>query len=413
MTRNLSLALQLLSVLAFTGAGIYLRNILLFFYPETRKVTDIFLLLFFILSPFLLKAALLCMSDMLSMFFISGGIYHLLLYLRRANDKDLWWTVFFMGNAFLARLPAAVILIIPALITLYTCLIRGKKVRNLFIILSLAGLALLPFAWVLKDYSPSTHAIPVFAQWDPLNYFRSAFQHPDGYFAYRLPNLLYAGYNIIHPGYFFAGFILLFAGGIRHYYKRYMGLIWIPAIIYAFFIAGFPYQNSRFMILSAPFWAVLVFPGFHRIYLSVQKKKGLSTIMLIAIFLIQGLLFTYAFRPIWKRNQLEKDISESLRQFPPGELYTFDMDVALRSYGIPQETLSMWENEITAFSAGSLVLFNPDKFERQWEGKNPMINWKRLESGYQLEMIEEFSDGWGLYRIKIYSPHSTQNNFVY
>ena len=80
-------------------------------------------------------------------------------------------------------------------------------------------------------------------------------------------------------------------------------------------------------------------------------------------------------------------------------LYGFDYDVALEGRGLDFIYKNMYDEFYDDFKVNDLVLFKPPIVAKQWEGKNPMKNWNRLEQSYQLDIIKTFDDGWNLYQI--------------
>jgi hypothetical protein len=48
-------------------------------------------------------------------------------------------------------------------------------------------------------------------------------------------------------------------------------------------------------------------------------------------------------------------------------------------------SVNMWYDELDSVRISALVLFNEQKFELQWEGRNPMINWHFIQRNYNLK----------------------------
>ena len=123
--------------------------------------------------------------------------------------------------------------------------------------------------------------------------------------------------------------------------------------------------------------------------------------------IFQALLFGRAMLPSMKRMALEKRIAEHLNnqytmvstENDSTILYSFDIDVALKSRGIPFKSINLFKEVITTFNVGDFVLFNEDKLMLQWQGLNPMINWEFLKKNHELSLVSDFGDGWRLYLI--------------
>ena len=60
----------------------------------------------------------------------------------------------------------------------------------------------------------------------------------------------------------------------------------------------------------------------------------------------------------------------------------------------------MFQQRYDTFETGALVLFNPDKFAVQWQGRNPMLNWQHLKNNYVLAPVATTPEGWQLLYIK-------------
>ena len=170
-----------------------------------------FLWCFLFFSPLVLRASFLIMSDILCMFFIVGSFYHFFNFENAADPLDLILLVFYSFSAVMTRYTAAIILLIPGIITSIK-LIREKKFPQFFFQDALAAFVLLPHFLIKANNSTSFIHHEFFTDWSPVNFLKSGFiTLGGGSERYRFPNFIYSFYNIIHPGYFFMGvFLLLF-----------------------------------------------------------------------------------------------------------------------------------------------------------------------------------------------------------
>jgi len=116
--------------------------------------------------------------------------------------------------------------------------------------------------------------------------------------------------------------------------------------------------------------------------------------------LFQLVLCSLAFKTIFLRNDLEQIISQDLTTYKNQTLYSFGIDVALKSRATAISHISLFDKKHTSFENGGLVLFNEKRFSNQWKGENPMINWNHLKEKYTLTELEEYSNNWKLYRIE-------------
>jgi len=133
---------------------------------------------------------------------------------------------------------------------------------------------------------------------------------------------------------------------------------------------------------------------------SYHKNPLIKNFLIMSVIIIQLLLYGYMFNNIYKQNKLEREISNYLKDFPGRIIYTFSIDPALRSYKVKNLIINLWEEKITDYKTSSLILFNEQKFAKQWAEKNPMINWKYMMANYPTKKIKQFEYGWELYEIE-------------
>jgi hypothetical protein len=88
-----------------------------------------------------------------------------------------------------------------------------------------------------------------------------------------------------------------------------------------------------------------------------------------------------------------------MMHYPGKKLYTFSIDMALKEYGVTNETVSLWSNKIDFFEPNALVLFNFADTRQQWKEMNPMLNWESLSRDHHIKLLENFPEGWNLYEI--------------
>ncbi len=168
----------------------------------------------------------------------------------------------------------------------------------------------------------------------------------------------------------------------------------------ALFMAGIPFQNMRFLMPSFPLAVVLLFPAFQRFSNRFLRQTILKTAFFIGVVIIQILLIFKYSATIYQANRLEKQIAASMLAYPNRPIYTFSTDPALRSYGIESEIINLWRESLTEVDSTALILFNEQAFSRQWEGKNPMINWRFIQENYELNTLERLPNGWELCEIR-------------
>jgi hypothetical protein len=166
-------------------------------------------------------------------------------------------------------------------------------------------------------------------------------------------------------------------------------------LVYALFLAGIPFQNERFLLPSFPLVLILFFPALDRLC----NRLGSFSWTLLVLIGLQLFFSWFWLSPILERNKLERSLAKNMAPFQGAALYSFDVDIALEARGLQFEFRNLWKENYTSFEPNALVLFNPSKFETQWKGKNPMLNWEKLTKSEKLKLVREFEQGWKLYRI--------------
>jgi hypothetical protein len=68
-------SMQIISIISLIISCILLEKILILLYQEQRILVRIYVLLFFFFSPYILRASIVAMSDMLSLVFILAAFY--------------------------------------------------------------------------------------------------------------------------------------------------------------------------------------------------------------------------------------------------------------------------------------------------------------------------------------------------
>jgi hypothetical protein len=394
---DVNFSMQLISLLAFVGVFIYTIKVLqLIFLNEGNRFLYAYCFLF--LSPLVLRAAFLIMSDMLCLFFIMGAFFHFFKYRKEESLADFAVLTFYSLSAVMTRYPSFVVLILPGILTIRQLLIKKELLRTLLAI-CIAALVLLPHAIIKAKNSTSFIFHEFFMDWSPVNFFRSEFvTQGGGAENYQLPNAVYSFFQVLHPGYLFIGPLLLLLLKKDHFRSIEVKVIAFSVLIYALFLSGIPYQNIRYVLLTFPLGLICLYPAY-MIFNTFITKKKLFVPVTIAILSIQIALFCYVFNIFYQRNKFEKEVFSALEGYPKNTLYTFDLDVALRSYHTKHQLVNLITSEIV-FKNKALVLFNDQLFNAQWVNTPLALNWSSLNSSHELHQLKTFENGWKLYEIK-------------
>jgi 4-amino-4-deoxy-L-arabinose transferase-like glycosyltransferase len=396
-------ALQLISILAFTGTVIYVRKLIIELYKPAENAVDLFVLLALVLSPYMLRASMVVMSDSLCTFFVTAAFYHFIKYKRGIETKHLVWFAFCALAAVNTRYGAFVLLITPSVIIAYT-FFKNFKIKPFLLALVIVLALILPHL-LLRSKDPLAFINHDWlVDWSFTNCFKSKFTNANGYAHYALPNVVYVFYNFFHPDFCFAGLILGICTILNFRKNRVadIGVICISILLYALFIAGTPLQNLRFLQLSFPLVALLLFAGYTELYSRHNwfKKPFVIGVYSIVMF-IQLAAFSHAFLSFYEDNQTEKRVAQAVLKHPGIPIYTFSINGALEAYGVQNRLIELYNIKLDStniIKGPKLVLFNEDQL---YQGNIPPIviaNYEYLRTHYKQSAAEDIKGGWSLYR---------------
>jgi hypothetical protein len=236
--------------------------------------------------------------------------------------------------------------------------------------------------------------------WSVKNFFRSSFNTVDGYADYALPNVVYSLFNWFHPAFIFIGALTLPFIRKVYFQTTLMKIILASILLYAFFLAGIPFQNLRFLLLSFPLVLIILFPP--AINLFNRMGYRVRSWVISGILVLQLTLFIRVFIPFYNYNYLEKSIATEIKRThsPESTIYTFEMEGALNSYGVRNRIVGIWNSIQDSIEVPSLLLFNVNKFSKQWAGTNVMKNYERIRQEKNVNHLKSFEDGWELSQIE-------------
>ena len=390
---NLLFVLQFVSVISFL-----LTIILVSVISKEALIQDsnsaTFAILTVGLSPLMMINGLVVMSDMMSLVLVLFALYS---YKKFYDFNSARWAIVFVVTSVIAtmtRYACFVILIIPSIFLIFS-LIKRKQYKYLLLSVFSGLIFVIPHV-LIRINSPlgfvkHSHIL----NWSSLNYFRSSFDTADGATSYYLPNILYAFSNILNPQFSVFFLVLMFFVRRNDFKSVFTKIMLSSIIVYAVFLAGVPFQNKRFLILSFPLISAVLYPAFLRFIQLVNLK-----IIFLVIIPVQSFLFYNNFKKVSERNQLEKKWANVISQTNEKYLYTFDIDIGMRSYDTSKTVFNLWLKQYDSFQTPSLLLFNENKFKEQWKGHIPMINYNFILEQYELEPLISDKYGWELKKIK-------------
>jgi len=392
--RDSAISAQLISMFAASATvwmtSSYLQSV---YANASERISYILILL--LLSPLFFINSLLIMSDMLATAFVMATFFMAHRLQTQPTDNGYFLLLFYAACAVTTRYAVAPLIVLPVI---YFFRIPMSTFRPLVLvkcaIISLAPA--IPHMLLRGGESSAFLAHPWLVSWSLGNWPIRSFQTLDGFANYTLPNFIYAGSALFHPGFILPGGILLLFLRPTDI-KKHLLLIGSIAL-YGFFLAGVPFQNLRFLLPAFPLCLIVLFPGWQRLHKwlsSIHFRYALYT-LLVAIQLL--LIMRYA-NPLYQANKLEKTIAIEIKQQDNLPIYTFWIDLSLRSYDVKNEIINLYYDKLASAKTPSLLLFNPQKFAVQWQGKNPILNWEFLKTTYSLQPIKVLPQGWVLYRV--------------
>lgn len=387
---NAILSLQLTSIISLTISAFLLIQIIQSFHKDSN-LAIVFVAISYLLSPFAVRSGIVIMSDAIATMFCLLTTYFIFV---STNTYKIFFALLFASFALLSRYATAVVLFPLIAFELFNG-IKQKQWLFIFCGCSIALILMyLNFAYWASTKGSTQHEW--LQSWQLKNIFLRSFTTADGSSTNTLPNIIYAFKNIFYPGFLLPFLALLFFLKKEDFEKKTSQLILSSVLLYAFFLAGIPFQNERFLLLTFPFVIVLLFPAFLRM---TELKPFMKYSPLFFTILALPLIVRAAY-PMYQLNQLEKDIGEQLANYQGKTLYAFDIDVALQGRGYHFDYRNLWEKKYDHFDKNSLVIFNEEKFFKQWENKNPMLNFTSLKNNYTLTVEKNLPEGWTLFSIQ-------------
>lgn len=394
-----ALAGQIISLFCLYGITYYLEKLIKLFNSNHRYL-KVFILTTLLLSPYVLRLGVVMMADTLAILAVVATTYFAVQYKNQQTTKTaiafLFWAAFAGFSRYAALVPIA-----PLLIWVGFLWLRKPRLKHLLGLIAPSLMLIIHF--YLEAGGSDFLGHHFIAHWDFMNLFRSSFitepelQIPNE--VYQYPNLIYYVFALFHPG-FFLGSVLILAFNlkrIKDYIKQFPLIVFLSILVYIIFLAGITYQGSRYLSLIYPLFLLFLYPAFADSMEKVQQHQNKVVLLLIVI---QLALFSRAMYPTFQLNQFEQSLTKSLENYQGEVLYTFEVDVALQQRKLDFDFRSIWQKELKVFEPNALVLFNEERISKKFKGKNPMLNWEKMNQSMQLIEIEKLDSGWNLYRLE-------------
>lgn len=393
-------AAQLVSGLSLLGAFAAGATALARRSPGDARLAVVYWGVSFALAPFVFRASLASMSDVLAVAFLCGFLFRAFERERDGKPLDLAAASFFAVAAVTTRHPFALVLA-PAAAVLAVRTLRRRDLAAAGLAVAAALLALAPTLLLARGGAASPLHYPGLQGWSLANVFSRATEISGGTTTHTLPTGVFAISNAVNPGFFVLGVPLLLAARKEDFSSPLPRGLAAGWLLSALFHAGVPEQNDRHLLASFPLVPFLLFPAFARVARSrlaalPRFAPPLAVALLVAL---QLGLAARACRAMLAAHRLELEVAAVLRETPAPTLYTFALTPALATRGVPQRLVDLWAAPPDDARPGDLVLFAPERFGTQWKDRRPMTGFESLAKRFDLVPLRQLGGGFTLFRL--------------
>ena len=150
ITKSPIISLQLISIASLAVSTHFLKRIIDTLYARPKQST-LYVFLFFVLSPYILKQGISIMSDLLALSFLLIAWYYLMVFNANLKARHLYIGVSFSLLSIMTRYPAFVILL-PLLLQTGACFFKHKQlVQHLFGLVPIALLIMIPHFYIRME----------------------------------------------------------------------------------------------------------------------------------------------------------------------------------------------------------------------------------------------------------------------
>jgi hypothetical protein len=385
-------SLQAISLVASGFCYIGFCRLLNLVYPDGRqRQRYAFLLLF--MSPYFLRAAFSALPEMLAMSFMVWSLFFCVKWQRRHKIKH---AALALGLAILA-IETRYTLLFLLLQVLSVMVSVARKRLSHFLLLVFTGITAITPVILFK----STDLLdflnhPWLHHWSPAHLIdrQSTFGN-----TYSLPNGLAVLALFVHPGFCFLSIPLLWISAKLPEVAGKNRLLITGLFSFLFFIACLPVQEFRLLLPALPLMLLLLYPAYERL-VYMFKSRNLRVGLYLLATLLQLALCMRSMAPVIQLQREERMVASALRMVGEGRLITFEMDGALRTYGVPQEVVNLWFAPNPVLNAGDMLLIKPLKLETEYRDSPAYSLYIRLKQHRRLIYLRSIGSGWELYRIR-------------
>ncbi|CAG5087802.1 hypothetical protein [Parvicella tangerina] len=344
-------------------------------------------------SAYFFRICFTSMSDGLTTLFVTLTFYKFFQFETKRETKSLYWIIVFAALSVFTRYAAFPLILIPACFSFWI-LVKQKEWKFLFF----GGITTVIFSTLfvlLKDTSPNQilgHSIV--KDWSIANYWKSSFKNEQGNLKYALPNIIYALYPFGHLGFLWLTIPILLLNRKISQITKYKW-VWISLGVYLLFIAGIPFQNKRFLVLTVPLVFMALIPSV--LNLMARQKKRIVTTGFLGILVANLILSVYSFEKVFYIQQQEQRLYAKISTFEIERLNTFEVDLALKQRGFKGVLINLWKVDSVEPQHGDYFLINSSKWGTQWNHHQLMKNVNKILSFEGIELVEEYENGWQLW----------------
>lgn len=391
-------AAQAVSALAWMAAWGLGARLLTRLHDGAGRLGLVYWTVSFALAPYVVRAALCSMSDLLGIALLLAFLLAALEYERNAAPAQLVAAALALGLALGARQPLALVAA-PIVLRLAWLATTRRAIVTLPLAALAGALVLLPSLWLMGGaHAVTAGQYPGLRGWSAANALARRLVSADGVQDYSWPTLAFAFSSVVHPGFLSCGALWLAGARARDLAGGFERALACGHLVFALFMAGVPYQHERHLLASFPLVVLLLFPAARRLVASVATRSLLALALVIATMQL-GLAWRALRAPI-SAQRLERAVAERLRSYPSTTLYAFWLTPALRTRGVPQRLHDLFDGPPPRPSRGELLLFAPERFAEQWRGRGPMRAWERLSRDFALVPREIFELGFTLFELR-------------
>lgn len=351
------------------------------------------------LSPYMFRAGMIVMTDMLAALFVLLTFTCYDWWLKTSKNSFITLMLFSAALATMTRYGSFILIVFPFIFSIKR--LQKEHIRYYLLGFTLGLIVCIPHFYVRWNNSDAFLQHSALHDWSFLHFFNIPEHSFQGLLGLRLPNIIIVLSPFVHPGFFMLGIVSLgslFYSKIDKKYRVY----WIAILVYLLFIAGFDNKelpmNMRYFIICQP---LILSAMLSKIFLLPQNilKRG---ILLLPVILLSSFVLTIStIRKNVLIGSIEKEIADHIQRLnPSGTVYSYGMDVSL-NYRLPAyQFQTLFKNEAVQPDKNDYLLCQDNWLTGRLKDLEPGAVYRRLLEEDRLILDEELTGGWLLYRIE-------------